>query len=88
MFGKGAIDSDTTTTSVTLQIHGFHIRFYLAELKHEAMYILTEIAHIQVPDSLDTISSLLSMTTLDTLVRLNDLIEAAVSVDSRALQAT
>lgn len=53
---------------------GFNIRFYLTELKHEAMYTMTEIAHLQVPDSLDTISGLLSKITLNTLLRLNHLV--------------
>ncbi|CDH48580.1 predicted protein [Lichtheimia corymbifera JMRC:FSU:9682] len=49
---------------ISFQIHGFNIRFYLTELKHETMYTMTEIAHLQVPDSLDTISGLLSKITL------------------------
>ncbi|KAG2214565.1 hypothetical protein INT45_014299, partial [Circinella minor] len=89
-FGKDTVDSGTTSMVIGFQIHGtknnrqsiletelcigFNIQFYLVELKHEALYTMTELGNIQIPDLLNSFSRLLSTDTLDTLVRLNDLV--------------
>ncbi|KAI7849214.1 hypothetical protein BDC45DRAFT_279786 [Circinella umbellata] len=64
-FGKNTVDSGTTSMAIGFQMHSFNIQFYLVELYHEALYTMTELVNIQVPDSLSSFSHLLSTDTLD-----------------------
>ncbi|KAI8142190.1 hypothetical protein BJV82DRAFT_516871, partial [Fennellomyces sp. T-0311] len=58
-FCKTSINDDITSSG-TVSIHicfylkpSFDIRFYGMELKHEPIYLLTELAHVEFPNSLE-----------------------------------
>ncbi|KAG0754739.1 hypothetical protein G6F57_011013 [Rhizopus arrhizus] len=51
-FSKEAMDLHLLESSISFQIHGFAITFFLARLDHDGLYVMYEIGHLEFPSSL------------------------------------
>ncbi|CAG8653764.1 27663_t:CDS:10 [Gigaspora margarita] len=66
VFNKDAIDFYNMNCMLGFQVVGHHITFYLTTLLCDALYVMAEIGHIDVPMSLEQVPTFL--TSLDTLL--------------------
>ncbi|KAI8070167.1 hypothetical protein BDF21DRAFT_328277, partial [Thamnidium elegans] len=51
-FSKEAIDLHLLESSISFQIHGFAITFFLTRLDHDGLYVMYEVGHLEFPSSL------------------------------------
>ncbi|CAG8695801.1 26804_t:CDS:10 [Dentiscutata erythropus] len=66
VFNKDAIDFYNMNCMLGFQVVGHHITFYLTTLLCDALYVMIEVGHIDVPMSLEQVPTFL--TSLDTLL--------------------
>ncbi|CAO3611923.1 unnamed protein product [Cunninghamella blakesleeana] len=67
-FNKEAIDSHFLESSVSFQIHGFAITFFLTRLDHDGLYIMYEIGHLEFPSSLTQLPVFTNLKNLNILL--------------------
>ncbi|ORY98314.1 hypothetical protein BCR42DRAFT_339453, partial [Absidia repens] len=60
VFSKNAIDHDKLKGVLSFQAIGNHVTFYIMKLVSDGLYVMLEIAHIQVPGLLYELVSYLS----------------------------
>jgi hypothetical protein len=53
--------------TISFQVNGFQLTFYMTQKIHQRFYTMTEIGRVKVPDSLSSIESFVSMKNLQTL---------------------
>ncbi|KAF0427121.1 hypothetical protein F8M41_006108 [Gigaspora margarita] len=70
VFNKDAIDFYNMNCILGFQVVGQHITFYLTTLLCDALYVMVEVGHINVPMSLEQVPAFL--TSLDTLLIISD----------------
>ncbi|CAG8542975.1 991_t:CDS:10, partial [Dentiscutata heterogama] len=66
IFNKDAIDFYNMNCMLGFQVVGHHITFYLTTLLCDALYVMVEVGHVDVPMSLEQVPAFL--TSLDTLL--------------------
>ncbi|RGB22777.1 hypothetical protein C1646_775569 [Rhizophagus diaphanus] len=66
VFNKDAIDFYNMNCMLGFQVVGQHITFYLTTLLCDALYVMVEVSHVDVPMSLEEVPAFL--TSLDTLL--------------------
>ncbi|RIB03195.1 hypothetical protein C2G38_1929899, partial [Gigaspora rosea] len=66
IFNKDAIDFYNMNCMLGFQVVGHHITFYLTTLLCDALYVMAEVGHVDVPMSLEQVPAFL--TSLDTLL--------------------
>ncbi|CAG8586002.1 13560_t:CDS:2, partial [Racocetra fulgida] len=61
VFNKDAIDYYNMNCVLGFQVVGQHITFYLTTLLYDALYVMVEVGHIDIPRSLEQVSGSLVM---------------------------
>ncbi|KAG1136978.1 hypothetical protein G6F37_012560 [Rhizopus arrhizus] len=73
LFCKETIDKNQLNASLTFQINGFSVVFFLMRLDHDGIYCLYEICKLSFPRSLEELSGFVSLKNLNTLMRISEM---------------
>lgn len=71
-FSKETIDMNKLPASMTFQIHGFHITFFIKRLRHDGIYIMQEIGQVAFPRSLEELGSFVNLNNIRILLKVNE----------------
>jgi hypothetical protein len=72
IFTKNTIDINKLHASLSFQIHGFNISFFLTRLDHHGIYTMVEVGHLKFPKSIEELPSLATLVNLKILLAIND----------------
>ncbi|CAO3620111.1 unnamed protein product [Mucor hiemalis] len=72
IFTKNAIDINKLNGSLSFQIHGFNISFFLTRLDHRGIYTMVELGHMRFPESIEELPSFATLRNLKILLAIND----------------
>ncbi|KAL0074353.1 hypothetical protein J3Q64DRAFT_1606276, partial [Phycomyces blakesleeanus] len=67
IFTKNMIDINKLNESLSFQIHGFNISFFLIRLDHHGIYTMVEVGHLKFPKSIKELPSLVTLRNLKIL---------------------
>ncbi|CEG63106.1 hypothetical protein RMATCC62417_00309 [Rhizopus microsporus] len=71
-FAKDTIDENKLNASLSFQIHGFSVTFFITRLRHDGIYIMQEIAHMTFPRLTVELPTFISMKCLNMLLKVTD----------------
>ncbi|KAG0936198.1 hypothetical protein G6F57_012446 [Rhizopus arrhizus] len=72
IFTKNTIDINKLNASLSFQIHGFNISFFLTRLDHHGIYTMVEVGHLKFPKYIEELPSLVNLRNLKILLAIND----------------
>ncbi|CEI97291.1 hypothetical protein RMCBS344292_11427 [Rhizopus microsporus] len=71
-FAKDTIDENKLNASLSFQIHGFSVTFFITRLRHDGIYIMQEIAHMTFSRLTVELPTFISMKCLNMLLKVTD----------------
>ncbi|EIE90692.1 hypothetical protein G6F46_005654 [Rhizopus delemar] len=71
-FTKDTIDENKLYASLSFQIHGFNVTFFLTRLRHDGIFVMQEIAHMTFPRSIEELASFINMKNLKMLLKITE----------------
>ncbi|ORZ11534.1 hypothetical protein BCR42DRAFT_332573, partial [Absidia repens] len=72
VFCKDTLDINQLKASLSFQIHGFQITFFLTRLRHDGLYIKQEIGNLTFPRSVDELPTFINMKIMRILLQVTD----------------
>ncbi|KAG0747806.1 hypothetical protein G6F16_011521 [Rhizopus arrhizus] len=72
IFTKNTIDINKLNASLSFQIHGFNISFFLTRLDQHGIYTMVEVGHLKSPKSIEELPSLVNLLNLKIFLAIND----------------
>ncbi|KAI8370612.1 uncharacterized protein BYT42DRAFT_482033, partial [Radiomyces spectabilis] len=72
IYTKDTIAENTLNASLSFQIYGFGVTFFLTRLRHDGIYVMQEIAHMVLPRSIEEMATFINMKSLRTLLKITE----------------
>ncbi|CAO3658616.1 unnamed protein product [Rhizopus stolonifer] len=72
IFAKDTVDVNKLQATLTFQINGYNITFFMTRLRHDGVYLMQEIGQLTFPRSLEELASFVNLKNIRTLLMVTE----------------